>query len=209
MGAGLSKEMADLPFGYVTPRKDRRGLPLHTAPSHEYGQGGGLTLPGDNSPTGLDFALETEHGPPLSLRSTATNPRFPGTGLTLPRSRVQDGSEGPPGMNIYPMGNLTNLHHLGLCGKRFVELSSNIALLETTYYMQLCCNQLTTVPPEIAYMTSLTMLDLSRNKLKNLPESVGYLKNLVTLTLTDNQLTSLPRALGCLPKLSVLLVANN
>ncbi|KAJ1651511.1 hypothetical protein IWQ61_007942, partial [Dispira simplex] len=209
MGAGLSKEMTDLPFGYVTPRKDGRGLPLHTAPSHEYGQGGGSTLPGDNSPTGLDFALEPEHGRPLSLRSTATNTRFPTTGLTLPRSRVQDGSEGPPGMSIYPMGRLANLHHLGLCGKRFVELSSNIALLETTYYMQLCCNQLTAVPPEIAYMTSLTMLDLSRNRLKTLPESMGYLKNLVTLTLTDNQLTSLPRALGCLPKLSVLLVANN
>ncbi|KAJ1993171.1 hypothetical protein H4R33_000758 [Dimargaris cristalligena] len=236
MGSGLSREVADLPFGYTLPKKGRAGQ-LSTinpadpsaefstllGPTHVHPIVDPPTLYGEDYPptwTALPNLLELGSLPPddvdpddphptgysdhLRSRSVASQPR---RGLAA-RAGANITPQSAP-CSTYRLGQLCNLNSVGLCGKGFVHLSPNVALLETTYYLQLCCNLLTTLPPEIGYMSNLTVLDLTHNKLKVLPSSIGYLDKLVCLTLTNNQLTQLPPSIGCLPKLSVLHLGCN
>ncbi|KAJ1980098.1 hypothetical protein H4R34_002586, partial [Dimargaris verticillata] len=168
MGKGLSKEAADLAFGYVLTKRDTR----HFHSLDDYSPDA-IAAPSEADSTDDPLVAMLNAVTPTALPLPLSDPDVPTTALT--------------------MGQLTNLRNLSLCGKGFLRLSPNIAFLDTTESMQLCCNHLVALPPELAYMTALSALDLSRNKLQTLPEAIGYLEKLQVLTLTDNQLTELPR----------------
>ncbi|KAJ1927464.1 hypothetical protein IWQ60_002887, partial [Tieghemiomyces parasiticus] len=202
MGTRLSKDVADLPFGYTLPRKNRATDRL----AHE---DGGHEEDGDDEGTGEGETEDTHSVDPRRRTPAPARRTRLRRGLALPYRPRRNIAPAEAHRHTVTLGELTKVNSLGLCGRGFVELAPHVARLDTTYYLQLCCNQLITVPAELGYMRNLTVLDLARNRLTHLPAAIGYLSKLVALTLTDNYLTTLPPTVGRLPKLTVLHLANN
>ncbi|CAG8454763.1 12547_t:CDS:2 [Ambispora gerdemannii] len=213
MGAQLTKEQAQLPFGYVTTksgRKSRIGALKASStirPNAHLSPDSSVTSHNVITPEIVVVDKSSEDQQPNQYHHHHPQDEFEmSSEISLRRSYRHRHHENIS--KIY-FSELPSLTKIGLCQLGLVKLSPHICHLYATVSLQICCNELTSIPAEIGYMKNLEQLDVCKNRLTSIPDTIGFLHKLQELKLSENQLTSIPSSIGSLKKLGTLYLDSN
>jgi len=90
------------------------------------------------------------------------------------------------------IGNLVNLHNLGLGNNQLTSIPVEIGNLVNLHYLGLGNNQLTSIPVEFGNLVNLQWLDLKNNKLTSLPVEILNIMKILDISVTSYQINNIP-----------------
>ncbi|CAG8468993.1 1796_t:CDS:2 [Ambispora leptoticha] len=217
MGAQLTKEQAQLPFGYVS-KKSGRSRRIGALKTSSVQPNAHLS---PDSPTASMYTTATDvitpeivtvdnkslEDQPQTRRHSRQDEYEISSEITHRRSCCysNSGDEEDDDDIILEERHPRRRHH-----QQYENLSKiHFSDLPSLTKIGFCCNELTSIPAEIGYMKNLEQLDICKNRLTSIPDTIGFLHKLQELKLSENQLTSIPASIESLKKLGTLYLDSN